>query len=96
MPIKMLDEITYTFPNVNGTTFEVSEKISNFISHIIMAAITWPGWDQSETIWVKGATGKRRQTYGLAVASLKDTARYNDTFSSSSNGCQAGILQPYI
>ena len=30
----MLDEITYPFPNFNGTAIEVWEWISNIISHI--------------------------------------------------------------
>ena len=40
MPCKVLDEITYPFPNFNGCTVEVWELISNFIPHFIMDVIT--------------------------------------------------------
>ena len=43
--IKVGDEITYPFPNVNGGTVEVWEWISNFILHFMMDAITYPCWD---------------------------------------------------
>ena len=33
MPSKILDEITYPFPNFNGCTVDVLEVISNFIPH---------------------------------------------------------------
>ena len=31
----MWDEITYPFPNLNGTTVEVLEWVSNFVPHFI-------------------------------------------------------------
>ena len=40
-------EITYTFPNFNGATDEVSEWINDFIPHFIMDVIIYPGWDLS-------------------------------------------------
>ena len=43
----MQDEITYPFPNFNGTTVEVWEWISNLILHFIRNVITYPFWDQS-------------------------------------------------
>ena len=36
MSSKFLDEITYPFPNVNGGTIEIWDRISNFIPHITM------------------------------------------------------------
>ena len=39
---KVCDEITYPFPNFNGCTVEVWDCKSNFISHFIMNAITYP------------------------------------------------------
>ena len=42
MPGKVWDEITYPFPNFNGTTIEVWERISNFIPHFIRDVITYP------------------------------------------------------
>ena len=42
IPSKMLDVITYPFPNFNGSTAEVWEWISNFIPHFIMDAIIHP------------------------------------------------------
>ena len=42
IPSKMWDEITYPFPNFNGATVEVWERISNFIPHFIMDVITYP------------------------------------------------------
>ena len=44
MPSKVLDEITYPFPNFNGATVEVWESISNFTPHFIMDVIIYP-WD---------------------------------------------------
>ena len=41
----MWDEITYPFPNFNGATAEVSEWMSNFISHFteyIIIIIIYP------------------------------------------------------
>ena len=45
MPNEVQDEITYPFPLYNGYTVEVSEWISDFISHFIMDVITYPCWD---------------------------------------------------
>ena len=39
------DEITYPFPNFNGTTVEVWEWISNFIPYFIEYVISYPCWD---------------------------------------------------
>ena len=36
MSSKFWDEITYPFPNVNGGTVEIWDRISNFIPHIAM------------------------------------------------------------
>ena len=51
----MWDEIIYPFPN--GTTIEVWEWISNFISHFIMDIITNPCQDSTKAMSVKGAPG---------------------------------------
>ena len=40
MSNKLWDEITYSFINVNGGSVEICGWMSNFISHIIMDAIT--------------------------------------------------------
>ena len=40
---KMWDKITHPFLNFNGTTVEVWQWISNFISHFTV--ITYPSWD---------------------------------------------------
>ena len=45
MPSKVWDEISYPFPNFNGTTMEVWEWIINFISHFTMDVITYPCWE---------------------------------------------------
>ena len=39
------DEISYPFPNFNGSTVEVWEWISNFIPHFIVHVITYPRRD---------------------------------------------------
>ena len=39
------DEITYQFPNFNGSTVEVWEWINNFITHFIMDDISYLCWD---------------------------------------------------
>ena len=45
MPSEVWDDITYSFPNFNGTTVEVWGWISNFIPDFIMGVITYPCWD---------------------------------------------------
>ena len=57
MPSKLWDEITYPFPNFNGSIVEVLEWISNLIPYFIMDAITYPWKDQSYIMLVKGAAG---------------------------------------
>ena len=45
MPSKVWDEITYTFPNFNGSAVEMWEWISNFIRNIIMVVSDFPCLD---------------------------------------------------
>ena len=45
MPYKVRDEVTYPFQNVNGSTVEVPEWVSNLIPHLITDAITYPYWN---------------------------------------------------
>ena len=52
---KVWDKITYPFPNFNGCAVEVWEWISNLIWHLIMDVITYPCWDQNQSLLVKGA-----------------------------------------
>ena len=54
---KVWGEITYPFPNLNGYTVEVSEWISNSITYFMMDVITYPCWDKSQSMFVKGARG---------------------------------------
>ena len=56
----VLDEITNPFPNFNGCPIEVWEGKSNFITHFIGHVITYPCWYWSETMLVKGASGRIR------------------------------------
>ena len=42
MPSKLWDEITYPFPNFNGSTVEVWEWMSSFIWRFAMYVITYP------------------------------------------------------
>ena len=51
----MWDEITYPFLNFKGCTVEVYEWISNVIPLFIKHVITYPCWDLSQTMFVKGA-----------------------------------------
>ena len=44
IPSKVLDEITYLFPNFVGATVEDWEWICNFIPNFIMDLITYPCW----------------------------------------------------
>ena len=39
---KAWDDITYPFQNFNGVAVEISEWISDFISHFIVDVITYP------------------------------------------------------
>ena len=58
---KLWDEITY--PYFNGTPDEVLEWISNFMSHLMMDAITYPCREFSQTILAKRGpwTGKNNR-----------------------------------
>ena len=47
IPYKPRDEIPYTFPNFNGKTVEIWERISNFIRHFTRHAATSPCWGKS-------------------------------------------------
>ena len=47
MPSKVWDEITFSFPSVNGYTIELWEWIGNFIIHFMMGVISYQRWDQS-------------------------------------------------
>ena len=55
----MLDEITYLFPFFNDTAVQVWVWISNFTPNVTEHAITYPYWDWSYIISVKGAPGSR-------------------------------------
>ena len=65
VPLKMWDETTYLFPNFSGTTVEVWQAISNFISHFIMDVIIYPCWGLSKNGVSKwGPRQRRRKCYG--------------------------------
>ena len=53
----MWDEITFPFPNFNGTPVEVWKWISNVVTHFSGYVITYTNWDQSYSILVKDASG---------------------------------------
>ena len=42
---KVWEEITYSFSNINGLTFEIWEWINNSIPHFMIGVITYPCWD---------------------------------------------------
>ena len=52
---KVWDWITYLFTNCNGATVEVFEWICNVILHFIKQVITYPSWDLSQSMLVKGS-----------------------------------------
>ena len=54
MSSKKWDEITYPYPNLNGSTVDVWEWISNFISRILIDVITYPSGDKSWSMLIKG------------------------------------------
>ena len=43
---KMYDKIIYPFPNFNGATVEVWERVNNVIPHFTGPVITNPCWDK--------------------------------------------------
>ena len=51
----MWDEIIYPNPNFNSATVEVLEWISNFVTHFTEHAISYPFWNLSYTMLLKGA-----------------------------------------
>ena len=59
VPIKVWDEITCPFPNFNGCTVEVWGWISDSIPHFMINVITYPCWDYSWIMLVKGAPGRQ-------------------------------------
>ena len=61
------DEITYPFPNFNGCTNDVWESISNFIPHFTGHVITYPYWDQRQTMLVKGAPDRKNRRINIDV-----------------------------
>ena len=71
----MWDEITYPFLNFNGFTVEVLEWISNFISHCIGHAITYP-WCLSKL--VKGTPVGHYWVYYPGVLPLSAVNVYNE------------------
>ena len=66
------DEITYQLPNFISATVEVWEWISNFIPHLTMHVITFPCWDLSYTMLVKGAPGHLFIGHKLVVLFVTD------------------------
>ena len=54
MPSKVLDEITYLFPNFYGGNISVWEWMINYIPHSIMDVISYPCSDWSLSISEKG------------------------------------------
>ena len=57
MAKKVCNEIPNPFPSFNGCTVEVWRWDSNFIPNIIMDVTTYPCWDLSYTMLVKGVPG---------------------------------------
>ena len=52
---KVWDVITYPFPNFSGAAIEVWEWISNVFLHVTGHVVTYPCWDLSKSMLVKGA-----------------------------------------
>ena len=73
---KMWDEITYPCQNFNGATVEVLEWISNFISHFIMAVITYPCLHQSWFMLVNGVP-ELLHTKKTAIYHVNNSYTYN-------------------
>ena len=63
----MWDELYYQFPNVNGCTVEVWGGISNFIPRLPEYVITYPHWNLSWYMLVKGGPKIDYRSY-LAIA----------------------------
>ena len=45
MPRKLWNEITYVFPNLNGSIIEAWERVSNLIPNFVVDVITNAGMD---------------------------------------------------
>ena len=58
MSDKVRDETIYPLPKFSGTTVEVWEWLSNFIHNFKMDVITYPCWDWSYCLIIKGAPGQ--------------------------------------
>ena len=64
----MRDETTSPFQNFfNGCTVEVWKWISKFIQHYMMDVITYPCWDQSYTMLIKGVPDNCRLSSSIAL-----------------------------
>ena len=76
-------EVGYLFPNFNGCTIGIWEWISNFTPHSLMGEITYPAWDLSLTMLVKGTwalVGKIQEKKLIHYGTLcEDVYRKNDT-----------------
>ena len=53
----MWDAIDYPFQNLNVATVDVWEKVSDFIPHVTGHVITYPSWNYSLSMFVKGPPG---------------------------------------
>ena len=69
-------------PNFNDTTVEIWEWLSNFIPHLTGHVITYPCWNSSKFICVKGAQAK---TEFIMVWKQLRTESVKTTFSNSKN-----------
>ena len=83
---KVCDEISYPFPNFNGITVEVWEWISIFILHFTGYVMTYPCWDLSYTMTVKGCP-EVPVTQAISIDSTDYKVWYNLFFITSHMSC---------
>ena len=85
-PRKLWDKITYPIPNFNGCFWNL-EWISNFILHFIMDVITYPCWDQSQSVCSKSAPAVTALKHSIHHHHSKVWARDMQLHPNKTMGC---------
>ena len=69
----MWGEITFSIPNCNGCTVKIWEWISNFIPYFTGHVVTYPCWELSYSLLLKGAPCRWRAVLSVGCITLGNT-----------------------
>ena len=91
-----MDEITYQFPNFQRHNhWSLKMDINNFIPHFTRYVITYPCWDLSESILVKGAS-KGRIKIGWFTKYSSVTIMFKDNLALNPSNCELWIMYKMV